>query len=397
MDGAVGHLYDNRDLTFCEIFNILSSAASGKLEEVSEKLDGLNLVFSWDVSTNSLRVARNSGNIKNGGLDASSLVTKFARHGNLSEAFNSAFKVLGGALDSLSLKTKLEVFGHNANRWYSMEVIYASSPNIVNYDSNNVIFHGWPIFKVSENMTVEMIDDDVGGIKTLTENIEKMQNAVEIHGWKIHGPVIARMKKLSDGSALRAALFKINEALSEAGLDDSATIRDYISVRLDYDAEALGLSKKTKVMVVERCLAELGSPTLVDIKKCCDKSTHGTISDFVKSSGVRLKDYIKPIESAINELVIDLLKGLKPILVTDVERETVRLQNEVSKVISTIELSSGDRTMTMLNEQMEKLKSVGNITTPTEGVVFIYKGNAYKFTGNFFAINQVLGLFRQRS
>jgi nitrous oxidase accessory protein NosD len=83
--------------------------------------------------------------------------------------------------------------------------------------------------------------------------------------------------------------------------------------------------------------------------------------------------------------------------VTDVERETVRLQNEVSKVISTIELSSGDRTMTMLNEQMEKLKSVGNITTPTEGVVFIYKGNAYKFTGNFFAINQVLGLFRQRS
>ncbi|NBP01774.1 MAG: hypothetical protein EBU90_16880 [Proteobacteria bacterium] len=51
--GAVGHLqhlYDNRDLTFNEIEDILTAAASGNLEKVSEKLDGLNLVFSWDVS-----------------------------------------------------------------------------------------------------------------------------------------------------------------------------------------------------------------------------------------------------------------------------------------------------------------------------------------------------------
>jgi hypothetical protein len=43
---------------------------------------------------------------------------------------------------------------------------------------------------------------------------------------------------------------------------------------------------------------------------------------------------------------------------------------------------------------MGKLKSVENITSPMEGVVFIYKGNAYKFTGSFAAANQILGLFK---
>jgi hypothetical protein len=47
-----------------------------------------------------------------------------------------------------------------------------------------------------------------------------------------------------------------------------------------------------------------------------------------------------------------------------------------------------------LAEKIAKFKkNVENITSPMEGVVFIYKGNAYKFTGSFAAANQILGLF----
>ena len=51
MGGAVGHLmhlYDNPDLHFWEMKDILSAAASGKLTSATEKLDGMNLVFTWD-------------------------------------------------------------------------------------------------------------------------------------------------------------------------------------------------------------------------------------------------------------------------------------------------------------------------------------------------------------
>lgn len=395
--GAVGHLqhlYDNRDLTFDEIVNILTSAASGKLEKASEKLDGLNLVFSWDVSNDILKVARSGGDISRGGMDSESLAAKFAGRGNLTEAFSSAFKVLNGALGSLSQKTKLKVFGPRANRWYSVEVIYTKNPNVINYDSNNVVFHGWPVFNVSKEGNVEMSDDDSGGVDILTSNVERMQSAVDVRGWKVRGPALARMKKLSDDSILNSTISKITGELAQTGLDSSATMRDYIEVKTRFDAEALDVSNDIIDMLVQRCMGEPGSPTLVDIRKNADKSEHGIITDFVKSCSERMKTYIRPMELAINDFAVELLKGLESTLIDDTDEEIMRLKGEVSKAVSAIEASGDANAMTILNVQMAKLKSVSNITSPVEGVVFIYKGNAYKFTGSFAAANQILGLFK---
>ena len=397
MGGVVGHLahlYDNRDLAFDEITDILTSAASGKLQKASEKLDGMNLVFSWDVSSDSLKAARAGGDIKRGGMSAEELAAKFAGRGSIEDAFNSAFKVLNGALGSLPEKAKLKVFGPEANRWYSMEVIYTENPNVINYDRNTVVFHGWPVFNVDENGNVEMTDDDKGGVDTLTRYVERMQKAVELRGWQVQGPAIARMKKLSDGSTLQNTLTKIDAELAETGLDGSATMRDYIETKIRYDVETLDLSPEIKEMMVERCLAEPGAPTLVDIRKMADKSDHGIIDGFIKSCPARLKGYVRPIELAINDFAIELLKGLESTLIDDTEEEVQRLRDEVSQAISAIEASGDENAMAILQTQMEKLKSVSNITSPVEGVVFIYKGNAYKFTGSFAAANQILGLFK---
>lgn len=395
--GAVGHLrhlYDNRDLTFNEIEDILTLAASGKLEKATEKLDGLNLVFSWDVFNNSLKVARAAGDIKRGGMDAEALSEKFAGRGNLTEAFTTAFKVLNGALGSLPEKAKVKVFGRNSNKWYSMEIIYTENPNVVNYDSNSIVFHGWPVFSVTDSGDVEMAPDDDGGVDILTQYIDRMQKAVSTKEWKIQGPILARMKKLSDGSALRDALLKIKSELSGVGLSGEATVRDYITEKTLQDAKSLGLPNNIISMLVERCLAEPGAPTLVQIRKFANKSDHETINDFVKSCPVRMKAYIKPVELAINDFAVELLKGLESTLIDDTEEEVQRLRDEVSSAISAIESSGDENAMTMLSTQMQKLKSLENITSPVEGVVFIYKGNAYKFTGSFASANAILGLFK---
>jgi hypothetical protein len=70
------------------------------------------------------------------------------------------------------------------------------------------------------------------------------------------------------------------------------------------------------------------------------------------------------------------------------------LQGEVQNAISAIEASGDETAMSVLATQMEKLKSVSNITSPVEGIVFLYKGNAYKFTGSFASCGQILGLFK---
>lgn len=397
MGGAVGHLqhlYENRELTFSELKEILSLAADGKLEKVTEKFDGLNLVFSYDNSSGVLKAARAAGDIKRGGMDADALASKFAGRGNLSKAFNDAFKVLEGALSALPEKTKLKVFGPRANRWYSMEVIYTANPNVINYDSNSIVFHGWPVFQVDKSGDVKMSEEDGGGVDILTANIEKMQKAIASSDWRISGPAITSMKQISDGSVLGNTVDAISKAMSRAGVSDGNTIGDYLRAMLEEDVQDLQLSPKVSEAVVSRCMEDDFAPTLVDIKKMVDKSQYDAVRGFVSSCPTLLKTYVKPLEIAINDFAVEMLKGIKSTLIDDTEKEVVRVKKEVEKAISTIESSGDENAMSILGVQLDKLKSLEKITSPVEGVVFIWKGNAYKFTGSFAPVGQILGILK---
>lgn len=391
--GHLQHLYDNKDLTFKEIKAILRKASTGRLEKASEKMDGMNLVFSYDLSQDTVKVTRGS-DIKAGGMDAAALAAKFAGRGSVEEAFVGAFKVLEGAIGALPVKVKQKVFGPAANRWYSMEIIYTNNPNVINYDSNNLVFHGWPVFKRGRSGDVQMSEDEVGGIDILTQHIERMQKAVDSSGWQVRGPSIVRMRDLSNGNTYQNAVTAIDAVMTEAGVSDSLTMGDYLTTLLKDDLAELGLSLKVEKMVVTRCLGLEGAPTVVDIKKNLSKEDQGKVSAFVKNSPVLLKGYVRPIELAINDFAVEVLKGLGSTLIDDSSKEVDRLRGEVQNAVSAIESSGDETAMSILAQQMSKLKSVENITSPMEGVVFIYKGNAYKFTGSFAAANQILGLFK---
>lgn len=394
--GAVGHLmhlYDNKDLTFKEIKMILRKASTGRLEKTSEKMDGMNLVFSYDLSQDAVKVTRGS-DIKAGGMDAAALAAKFAGRGSVEEAFVGAFKVLEGAIGALPVKVKQKVFGSAANHWYSMEIVYTKNPNVINYDSNNLVFHGWPVFKRGRSGDVQMSEDEIGGVDILTQYIERMQKAVDSSGWQVRGPSIVRMRDLSNGNTYQNAATAIDAVMTEAGVSDSSTMGDYLTTLLKDDLAELGLSLKVEKMVVTRCLGLEGAPTVVDIKKNLSKEDQGKVSAFVKNSPVLLKGYVRPIELAINDFAVDVLKGLGSTLIDDSSKEVDRLRGEVQNAVTAIESSGDETAMSILAQQMGKLKSVENITSPMEGVVFIYKGNAYKFTGSFAAANQILGLFK---
>jgi hypothetical protein len=137
-----------------------------------------------------------------------------------------------------------------------------------------------------------------------------------------------------------------------------------------------------------------GAPGLNDIKKKLDKTDIEQVVQFVRNSPNTLKAYIRPIELAVSDFAVDLLKGLDSTLIADTSKEVERLRGEVKNAINAIETSGNEAAMSILAKQMAKLKSVENITAPLEGVVFIYKGNAFKFTGSFASVGQVLGLFR---
>jgi hypothetical protein len=48
-----------------------------------------------------------------------------------------------------------------------------------------------------------------------------------------------------------------------------------------------------------------------------------------------------------------------------------------------------------VNAQLRKLNSIGiEKLVPTEGIVFMFKGKLFKFTGTFAPVNQLIGILK---
>lgn len=395
MSGAAGHLqhlFENWDLTFAEVKDVLRRAAEGRLEQVTEKLDGMNLVFTWDAEAEQLRVARSPSEIGKGGMDAAGLARRFAGRGNVEEAFNSAFKVLHDALSVLPDRTKLEVFGHDGRVWYSMEVIYAADPNVINYDSNGIVFHGTPVFEVTDYGTDRL--NDAPGVELLTRHIERMQRAVTLKDWQVRGPAVMRLQRLSNGVTLKRALQKIDQAMAEAGVRDNNTLQDYLRAKAVRQLTAMKVPTHVASAIADRLINAPGAPNITALKRQLPHNLQPVIADMVAQDKQLQAEYMLPIELAIQELAIEVLRGLQSTLVLAADEEVKRLRAQVAKAINAIASSGNEAALDLLHKQMARLGNVDNITSAMEGIVFIYKGQAYKFTGAFAAANQILALFK---
>ena len=146
--GAYGHMnhpFDDNNLTFSDLKNIIIYGLEGKLnreDKVSEKLDGQNLMVSW--VDGKLKAARNKGHLKNGGKTApttSGIANMFSGRGQIKKAFVGAMRDLEKAIGSLSPAQKKKVFG-NGTKWMNLEVIYPQTANIIDYDVAEIVFHG---------------------------------------------------------------------------------------------------------------------------------------------------------------------------------------------------------------------------------------------------------------
>jgi len=299
---------------------------------------------------------------------------------------------LRGSLSALSTQEKKNIFGTNKNRWYSAEIIYAENPNVVNYDCNALTLHSWPVKTVSADRVV--VIEAPAAVTALVKNVEKMQKSVSQTSWRVSGPIVLKLKRLSDGSCLRESIEGINSAMLRAGVTNANTLGDYLRSMLQENASDLMLSPKLTEMVVSRCMSDPFSPTLNDIKKLTEKEQYVAVKQFVDNCPALFKEHLRPIKHSINKLAIEMLESLQSSLVSDGEREVARIKHAVREKIDEVTALGDEQTTKLLNEHLDNLQSIDKINSPIEGVVFVYKGCVYKFTGSFSAVNQILGLIR---
>ena len=393
LGGHVDHLYDNTDLSFTDMIKIMKAASNGEITG-GEKLDGQNLFVSYSVKDGKAKAARNVGNVKKGGMDAEALAAKFAGRGTLEAAFNGAFEAFVDAVQQMSEDIKLKIFGPDANIFYNAEVMDPENPNIINYNSKNLIIHrdGHGEY---DRETGKVTDRDVSAEAALLgKALKAVQKSDKEGAFGVEMKAVERLRALDSDEAVNSAVSRLKQLLTQSGVGTGSTVGEYIVSKLDTLIEKMfpDLNEDTKKLIMQRMFGVKGTTATQIYKRISDPSVKSAVRNFIKDQKRVRKEIIFPLEDIVHDFAVAMLDGLKSRFVLSHKDEINRIADRVEQAIAEIEAEGDDTKTQKLKASLGKLKSLDKISSSMEGFVFAYDGHTYKLTGSFAPVNQIMGL-----
>ena len=402
--GAYGHMnhpFDDKNITFSDLKQIIINGLGGKLnreEGVTEKLDGQNLMVSW--VNDKLVTARNKGQLKNFGstaMDIKGVASKFAGRGDIKDAFVFAMKDLDKSIGKLSDAQKEKIFG-NGKRWMNLEVMYPKSVNVIDYDKAQIVFHGTLEYDESAKAIGQPKDSArmlAGMIKQVNQNVQK--------NYTIGKPQFLTVPKVQNfGKKKRTYLSRLNKLKKEYVLNDSDTLSKYH--QSFWEEFIFNASKQYNYKIPNKILVDLTKrwaffdksykiPTIKkDIK---NKKFLDWVVSFDKNDHTKwVKQNMKPFEVLFFDVGAEILKNIGGYLAASPDKAVQKIRKDVINAIKTVKSGKDIKKIQTLKLQLDKLNKIGGLSAivPSEGIVFKYKGKTYKFTGAFAPVNQILGL-----
>ena len=411
LGGHMAHLSEDLDLTFNEIVEVLGKVANAEIEAVTEKVDGQNL-FLTVTESGDIRAARNNIDVAAGGMTTEEYASKWRGH-PAESAFTNGFKAISTALRKLSPETLEDVFA-DGDRYVNMEIMYPKNPNIILYSAPQVVLHALRYMggESAEDLTAEEREELNRLQKVANEKFPALVKAVDgaeeqigEELWTINGPKLVALKKLADGTALAEVAAKIEAFASPVGMD--AQLKDYVELVVRKYADQVGLPEdrvdNLLLLMLDREKAEEKGITVNVVKKGLPKELKPVVSKLATITNARkyISTILHPVEVAISDFAIEVLRGVKSFFVDEHDKEVIRMRNELEKSIIYLKglQDSGDVKMgELMDKQLAKLGDIENLASTMEGVVFEYppgSGNTYKLTGAFAMANQIIGRARR--
>ena len=391
--GAYGHMshpFDDRGLTFGDFKQIINNALQGHLDlekSATEKTDGQNLFITWN---NGLKAARNTGDVKRGGMNAKGVKLKFANRGNIEKAFNYAMRDLGKAIGGLSDKQKKMIFD-DGNNWVNMEIMYPASANVIMYDAPYLQFHN--VLQYKDGSAIGAVS---GGARILAGMIAQINQNMQ-KSFSIIGPKVLTVKPHQDFGAKRPYFYgKLSRLMSQYGMKDSNTFNEYHQAWWEnyVDKQFKGIDNILKMGLVKRWAFNdksfrLNKQNIPD-EKMLDKAKEFDKINYAD----QVKKNMFPFETLFFELGAEVLKNVEGFLAASPDKAVQNVRKQVAKAISDVRKGGDLKKLNRLKTQLAKVEAIGGFSTiiPSEGLVFIYKGNTYKLTGAFAPVNQITGM-----
>lgn len=383
--GAAGHMahpMDYNDLTTQDVIDLIENLFLGKIENITEKIDGTNIQATMNPQGEVVFV-RNKGDLNspNGGMSITDMAAKWADKPAVANTFISAGKIIKDVFNNIGI----DFFNPNPDTkiLVNCECVTAGVTNIMPYPSDQVDFHDLWIYKFngSEWIKSEVTKNGLKTIENACKNIDKAQITPNIiikmsnDNNKLAKQYISEFKKLM-GDSKTIEEFKYNR------------FTEYINKKYSW----INQNQEGLRILFDRWFNSNKKINLKDIKKM--------YSDYINEiTLLDKKDYkniitycCEPLDVFFSKMGNDIINMCEGIINGNSKNDVIlQLKQELNSVINNVKSSDNSDLNDKLEKQLMRLERLGNQINPVEGIVFNYKGKTMKLTGSFAALNQILG------
>ena len=422
--GAAGHMshpFDDKDLTFADLKEMIRRSLAGELnveKEVTEKLDGQNLMFSW--KDGKLVSARNQGHLKNAGANAPD-VTAFEsifsdRPENIRDAFVTAVKDLESAISKLSDAQKNKVF-KEGERFMNIEVMTPATQNVIPQNVDMLVFHGTQAYdSAGKPVSVDSDGNDITGelkdSARMLSGMLKQINADVQSRYSLNAPIVVELPKSKTfGDSFKKYSAMLDKLKKEFKLKDNDKVMKY------HDSWWRNLLNKQQSKLKEIFPSNVYE-ALIGRWAYNDKSNKITTIRMDLSEHPKLKTWVNkfekedivkqfeanmwPFQFIFLKLGAEVLQNVKGFVAAGGSDDIAKALDAHTKTLKAKKISSVEspekfkKDIAKLFKNLDRLTAIGGtkVIAPSEGVVFQYKGGTYKLTGTFAPINQIMGIMR---
>jgi hypothetical protein len=395
--GAYGHMshpFDDMDLTFGDLKNIISKALEGDLGVVREKTDGQALAISW--KNGRLIAARNKSHLQNAGAGAmgiADVASKFGGRGALTDAYNFAMRDLTAAISSLSEAQRKKIF-NDGRCFMNLEVIWPTSVNVIPYGQAILVFHNTTCY--DDKGTA--IGANQGAASQLAGMIKQVNADVQSK-YTIQGPPVTSIPKNENLSGKQGKyLGRVSKLQSQFGLSDGDNVANYHQAWWENFIDTKSpekVDKLTRDALVRRWAFGEKAFRLDKNNITNEKILAWAINNDKVNVAKQQKDNIRPFEEIFLGVGADILDFVSSVLTVHPDKAIRAMKDKFKSVANQVRTAGNPAQIAKLKAELARLNKLGGVDriVASEGLVFFYNGKTYKLTGTFAPLNQILGIF----
>lgn len=387
--GAAGHMAHPIDFNFTarDLKKLISDIFSGKIEDVTEKIDGNNIQATMNSKGEVVFIRNGSDlNSERGGMTIEDMAIKWADKKSVADTFITAGKIIKKVFTKLGVdffnpddSTRLIV---------NCECVNEGVTNIIPYASALVSFHDIWVYK-------RMIGRwDVHDITK--KGLDKIESACEgVDNAKLTPKVIIELTEKSN-----EMIEKYHGMIDELfGRDENMSITNWKYIKFNELLTGKWSWIKSNDGGVDiffkRWFEKDKKVNLRDIKKMYPDHA-SEIDDIEKSSLYKevVDEITEPLDTIFMKLGNDVLRMCGGLLNGSKNDNVIKkLQDDMRKVVKDVKSEGSSSAQMKLVKQLKRLERLGGDSSinSVEGIVFKYQGKLMKLTGSFAPLNQILG------